>query len=202
MLRLLKERKLDMEKDKAMDFEAFQRALVPQRIRTWQIIYAALLAGATVFAGIVLLLYIQQPRAAAAEPADASFLRILTMVHVAIAAGCYMAAFAVSRFFAGDKGLEFVQRNAGGLTEDGGLQASLYLQAVFTGAIIRAALMEGPALFGVIACLMGVTEGVIPQQPVYWLNLFSYVIFAGMVVWTFPTRQRLEDRFKDRFGIL
>lgn len=189
-----------MDADKQLSFEAFQQALSPQRMQTFQIIYGALLLGTTLFFGIVLKLYFGRQQTA--EAGDASFLRILTVVHAALAAGCYVAAFAVNRFLTGPAGVKIVQRNAEAQGANDMTQAGIYLQAVFAGAIIRAALMEGAAFFGLIVCLLGVTEGVIQEQPIYWLNLFSYGIFALMILWTFPTRLRLEDQFKDRFGVI
>ena len=71
--------------------------------------------------------------------------------------------------------------------------------AIFTSFIISAALLEGVALFGLIICLLGVQEGIIHNAPIYWLNLFSYLFFAAMILWTFPTKERLENIFKERF---
>lgn len=175
-------------------FSEFEAALTPQRIRTFQIIAGALLAGTTVFLAVVLLVYAQTPEKAPPDSAD-SILPILTGVHAVVAGLNVIAAIFVYRFCISPKGAAFLQQQS---AVRGDLQVPV-MGAIFTGFIFSAALLEGAALFGIIVCLMGILEGTIRQEPGYWLNLFSYVIFAAFMVKTFPTRMRLENVFRERF---
>lgn len=67
------------------------------------------------------------------------------------------------------------------------------LRAAF---LIRAAMFEGAALFGVVVCLLGSAGGGIREAPIYWLNLLSALVLFVFLALTFPTRQHLVDVFR------
>ena len=187
-----------METAQNLDFEEFKKALTPQHLWTFRIIYLALLSGVTVFLGIILLLaYSQSQSNQSANSQD--ILPILTTVHIILALTAYFVSFIVFRLLTNPVRLRKITLPA---AMPSGRQIStpeqMYLVTVFTASIIRAALFEGSALFGLIICLMGALDGSIQRYPVYWLNLFSFVIMAGMMIYTFPSRTKLEDLFKKR----
>ena len=182
----------------ALNMTEFEKALTTQRIRAFQIISLALLMGCTLFLGIILFLY------ATEEPAETasnnSILPILSIVHGGMALTMYIPAFLVGRYFAGPRGLMTRMKNAVPTVAGEDLTVEvLCIGAMFMGFIFRAAILEGMALFGLIVCLMGVLEGQIQSEPVYWGNLFSYIVFAVVTLWTFPTKDRLENLFRERF---
>jgi hypothetical protein len=59
--------------------------------------------------------------------------------------------------------------------------------------IIRLALLEGAAFFGLAVVLIAKMTGVVAAAPVYWLNALSAVIFIGFVMFTLPTRDTIND---------
>jgi hypothetical protein len=181
-----------METTENLDFEGFQKALTPQHLLTFRVIYIALLLGVSLFLGIVLFMTYSTSEESK-KPQGA--LGILTVVHVVLASSVYLVSIVLFRYMTG---LAFFRkRKVASVHQDTSLEHR-YLIAVFSAYIIRVALFEGPALFGVIVCLLGATEGTIQQNPIYWLNLFSYAILAILIIYTFPTRTKLEDLFKKR----
>lgn len=183
-----------MEQTPQIELAQFQEALTPQRIRTFQIIAAVLWIGATVFLGVVLISY------SASVPDQTqtnSILPVLTIVHAVEASFSYLAAFFIYRFCTSPGGLAFLQKQN---AVQGDLQVP-FVGAIFTGYILSAALLEGTALFGLVVCMVGTMDGTILQSPVYWLNLFSYVVFSAFILKTFPTKPRLENIFLRRFQV-
>lgn len=187
-----------METTSQLQLSEFQKALTPQRMRIFLIISLALLAGCTLFLGIILLLYSKTE--SANTVLENSVLPLVSLVHGCMALAGYIPAYLVGRYFASPKGLVTHLKNTAGTVAGEELTIeSRCVGAIFTGFIIRAAILEGMALFGLIICLLGVLEGEIHLAPVYWANLFSYILFTAVMLWTFPTKGRLEKIFKDRF---
>ena len=69
----------------------------------------------------------------------------------------------------------------------------IFLALVSMASIIRLAMMEAPALFGIVICLLAVFGEGLDDQPVYWLNLASVVLFLFYLAASFPTRERVLE---------
>ncbi len=63
--------------------------------------------------------------------------------------------------------------------------------------IIRLALMEGSALIGLIAVLFAVLEGSIISNPVYWINLFSFLSFIFTLVRFYPSKEYFINTYNE-----
>jgi len=63
--------------------------------------------------------------------------------------------------------------------------------------IIRFALMEGSALIGLIAVLFAVLEGSIISNPVYWINLFSFLSFIFTLVRFYPSKEYFINTYNE-----
>lgn len=188
-----------METTPSLQLSEFQKALTPQRMRAFQIIPVASLMGVTLFLGVILYVYSTHPPAE--EKAGDNTLAIMSILHAGMGCICYLVGFLVFRRLTSLKGLDFLHRNVPARAD---LQPELPIElrcvgVMSTACILRAAIFEGPVTFGLVVCLLGSINGQIHLQPVYWLNLFSSVLFAALTVWTFPTKDRLETIFKDRF---
>lgn len=187
-----------MEELPELKFTEFQKIL-SKRIITFQIIAMALFSAVTIFLGIILFLYSQGPQQENPERSS-GILPILSLVHICMACANYALIFLVPYFFVNKKRLTTAITFSPYMQPQP--EMSMEVRAcslIFTGFIMRAALLEGLALFGSIICLMGVLNGEIRVEPAYWLNLFSYVVFAAAILWTFPTKERLEATFQRRF---
>jgi len=189
-----------MENQPPLQLAAFQ-SVIEKRVVIFQIIAGVLFLGVTLFLGIVLFLYSQNSGVEDSyQTSELGILSLLSTIHIGVACICYIVAYFVYCSFTSLKGL--AKRIASPPPNMNPVEMTPELCAsgsIFTAYLMRAALLEGPAMFGVIVCLLGVLNGEIRTEPIYWFNLFSYCIFGVVTLWTFPTRERLETIFQRRF---
>jgi hypothetical protein len=160
------------------------RDLSPPRLRTMQIIAAALLMGLSSFFGIVLFLVHGQNSRGGAPPPD---LPIVSIMAAAMLTACAALAFILPAVI----GRAALKRIASGTWQPPPRQS----QADFptagaklvvvrqTTLIIGLALLEGPGFFGCMAYLI---EG----MP-YALAIPG--VTAALMLWKFPTRSRVSS---------
>ena len=176
----------------------FQQALTPARLREMRTVYIALGAGVLVFGFVIWNISTVATGRAPAED-TLRMMMILSIVHAVFA----LSVYAVSNFI---YNLQFrpsrLERSAQEgvydprsrrVLEDPAVNS---LMIIRVAAIIRLALLEGVAFFGLAICMMGVKNGVMEIQPAYWLNALSAVVMLAFVAATFPTRERVEEIFR------
>lgn len=152
--------------------------------RQMGIIQIMLTFGPLAFLGVVL--YLGQ-RENLEPPGDVSIVQTLSLVHGLL----LVVSLPVSLFL-----LPTMLTNSRQLARCGqleGLQAARCLVGGVMGrAIARIAVLEGVALFGLVVCLLGVLNGAMEEQPLYWLNAASLLVLVAVSLATFPTAERLE----------
>ncbi len=159
-----------------------------------RIIQLAIMAGVGAFAFIVGLVWVREGEllvdASAIELMD-----ILTIVNLILTATLFpLALFISNRIFspenqalaAGEQGEESIA------TRCVGIQRS--------GLVVRLAMMEGPAIFGLVVCLIATLDGVLQSNPQYWANLLGTAILLLYGGATLPSKERLLAWFERRFS--
>jgi hypothetical protein len=150
----------------------------------------ALLFGALSFAGIVVMLYFvgsQPSRQGGPGPP----LQTLTIIHFVVALIIYpFALFLHDRLIRSRRVL--FEGLKGNLSP-----AEQYVERIRVADIIRYALFECVSFFGLIVCMLAVLSGVLREEPVYWVNGLSTVVFAALIAFTFPSRERLKRIFTE-----
>lgn len=71
------------------------------------------------------------------------------------------------------------------------------MQRLRQATIIRLAMFEAPALLGAVVCLLAVQLDVAGRAPWVWFNAASTLMLLGLVVGTFPARERVEQTLRD-----
>lgn len=139
--------------------------LIAPRLRTMQIIAAALMAGVVMFLGIVAVLVLSGRRVAVANP-----IPVMSILPFVMLAGCLIAMVVVGRSMqlAGLQRIAHVDAESD-LTQLLGLKQTIL--------IVTLALFEGPAFFGCIALLL--------EQQLYVIAV-PVVSLVGMAL-NFPT---------------
>ncbi len=178
--------------------EEFQKVLTPQNIRVLQVIFLALGLGVIIFAIIAIAFYFLLPQNE--EPASTTTLQVLTTIHLLlfpiiffISKRMYDRIFQSNRFSQlPDDPAQLAQISRHILTEN-------LLGIIRTTSIIRLALWEGLALFGLTICFMGSLVGILQHHPLYWVNLISAIVFEMMVFNEFPTRPKVELLFREKW---
>jgi hypothetical protein len=156
-----------------------------EQLRPLQIIHFALAGGVFVFLVVTMFL---PGSPVVLRPGGEDILTILSMVHVI----GFFSAFAIGRFvYDSQLRHDRLQSMVQGLPEQAARDQVLGLLRRVT--IVRLALLEGAAFFGLAVVLIAKMTGVVTEAPVYWLNALSSVIFIGFVMFTFPTRDKIND---------
>lgn len=161
----------------------FAAQLTPQIVRTFQIIHAALMTGATMLLFVVALLHSQ---ASSGSSADASLLDLLSIVN---------AVFTVTAF--GASRIVFEKMFNVGTALNNATDPYLAAIAMIRSAVlVRSVILEGAAMFGLVVCMIAATGGFTHTDPIYLLNTASYVLFIAFGMMTFPTKDSLTSIFR------
>lgn len=178
----------------------FQQLLTRKNLLPIQIIQLGITAGCTGFLVVVLVLTGKQPSGAVGPVGageNAPPIDILSYIHLGLALTAYAAAIGMYRFLVNPKrlaGSMYLANQPGHAAI-----AEKCLSLIRTGTILRFAFLEGAAFFGLILCLLAGQNGLLEEQPVYWLNVFSYFVLLLVTLATFATRDRVENLFINRF---
>ena len=158
-------------------------------VRGLQVLSAALLAGAVIFGLVVVGMHLGGVFPAPAGgpgAAERSLIWLLSLVH----AGVFVLSWIVSSVLPTVM-LHGVLRQAPSSPEAG---VRRLIGSLRGAHMVRCAFREGPALFGLVICLVASIHGVLAELPRYWLNAASAVVFVLWGLAAFPTRDRLIGR--------
>jgi hypothetical protein len=175
-----------MDEEQQVTLEQFREVLTPVNVRTTQIINVALGIGVMSFFLVIVYFYFRLQGSGGESPGDDSLLQVLSMVHIAFA----VIAFTAGMILYGVVINLFRKSPLAGTAEG-------CLRIIRMATIVRLALMEGAAFFGLVVCLFGAVEGLLEEFPVYWLNALSSLAMVAFIVVTFPTRDGLEQTFQN-----
>lgn len=164
--------------------EAFSDALQDQDIRTIQIIHIALAMGVLLFTVVVFVLFLTV--SSESEPAGSELIWLLTILQLVVAGSIYFVARIVFK------------RQLAAVAASGTKDSLGYVGSIRTAMIVRLALLEGAALYGLVVCMLAVLNGAMNANPVYWINLAGVVAMLLFVSWNFPTRESIVEIYKTR----
>lgn len=175
----------------------FEAVLTDANVRQMQIVQAALGMGVFTFGIVIAVLY----TTAAAIPTreDIEWIQMLTLVHLLILSGGAAMANILFRSLFSERQLAAaserkVRDNRGQALTDPAAKALAHVRSAI---ILRLAVLEAPALFGLVICLLTITSGVAAVAPIYLLNGLSAAGFIVYVATTFPNRDRLAGIFNE-----
>jgi len=182
-----------------MDEQELRRALRDSaELRILTILQLAMTAGVILFLLVVVVLHVARE----AGPVDSTMARtaqILSVVHVATAVGCWGMAFflynallrAGNRAAVDEPRDEHSDENT--KTDS---QARHSFLALRNATMVRLALLEAAAIFGLVVLLIAALCGVLGKQPLYWVNLVSPVFFIAFAFLTLPSEDRVIEKLR------
>jgi hypothetical protein len=178
----------------------FESALTASAMKTLQTVQAAFMMGVLVFTAVIFITYGMHDDSA--DITDTTeIMNTLSIVHCAIAMGAYAAARFVyeARFKPGQlmRGLQLEPRDASG-NITASTPAQKCIAIIRSALILRFALLQTAAFFGLVTCVAGVTSGVMASHPEYWANLISGAVLVTFGLATFPNRERVVRIFEER----
>lgn len=171
-----------------------------QAVLVFQLITGSILFGATMFLGFIVFMYNTAAPVSAPRPEAVEMMNLLSLIHGAVFVGGMIA----SRFLFD---MMFSSARIESAVNDWKLArlstaAEKYLAVMRSAVIVKMALLEMPTFFGLVVCFIGVTNGVMNAEYLYWANLISYAALVFLLLKDFPTKERLLEMFRQRLGHL
>lgn len=164
-----------------------------------QIIHLALGFGMLIF--LALTLFMNSLELPEQQIADTGFLNILTLVHFLFALVFIpLSGKVFESFFSENWWSKIFSRQLKpqlAKINNTGQKVMLILRSAY---ILRLAMLEFVAFFGIMVCFLGVMSGILVEYPIYWINLFSAAYFLGFIWINFPTREKVLEIIRSRFG--
>ena len=185
-----------------LKFSEFQQALTQSAVIALKVIQGALGAG-IIFFGVVIFVLSQQTGtwSELPDPSILSLLQILTVAHIVLGLIMALAAPIIFKAIVNERKVEtFGTRYTGNSIGSDLSVGEKCLAVIKTGMIVRLAMFESVAFFGLIICFLAVLWGVVGSHPVYLINAGSSLLFIIYIFQTFPTKQRIEGIFKKQFA--
>jgi hypothetical protein len=178
-----------------------QQVLTPQTVKSFQVIYFGIASGATFLMGMILYLHFSGGESQMASESSVVMVNRLTMMHFALLVALPLSVPLNSGF------ILFPKKRIGSMMKsmeaaDNADVAASLVAVMRTAKIIEIAVIEGPAFFGMVICLMAVTNQVMSGHPLYWINTLSYLVLVYRIYTDFPTRERVLEAFRSRFQSL
>lgn len=174
-----------------------EKGVTDNKARILQIIYAAMLVGVGIFFLVIIFLYNrgQVPE----SHYDEGMLDLFGLVLVMLCGGAYSIAYMLPQFLLKPDKLKV--QLAGHMHSPDHKQiidpVDKLLMILRQFLIARIALIEGPALFGLVFLFMSVTNGAIYTGSKYWFFAAPAVVLFGYILKNFPTKQQHIDSIKN-----
>lgn len=174
-----------MRREGVATLQDVYHAMTPAIVKSYQVFYFANAIGVLVFFFVVLFLFLQSfsNPSIQTDPSAEEYVMMLTMLHLTVLVIAYLAATFVYR--------KILARAFS--SEQRSVSAEAVLSSMRLAGIVRLAVMEWAAFFGLVVLVVATQQWVLQGAPEYWINLISTVIMFGFVFLTFPTRSRLEE---------
>ena len=174
---------------------AFPPDPVSARILRLQFVQAAIGLGAVAFALVVLALHAAGIRSG--QPDGAKLMQLLSRITVVVLCVTYLPAWRLPPLIA--KAFHPPVRNGSAAAREAQTEAEAFddfLARFFVARLARLLLLDAAATYGLAVCLIGSLGDVIVRRPEHWFNVLPAAVLLCYVLATFPTRGRLEGRFR------
>jgi hypothetical protein len=179
--------------------EEMRTALTPERVRVGMIIQAGLgLGGLFFFSAILFVAFLHNTAVANTE--SLGFLTTLTQVVL----GLFVVFSSVQQFVYRSR--FSAQQLEAAFTNDFHDQqgnviiatpAEKAISFIRTTMLIRTAMFEGPAFFGLAVLMMAAQNGLLLSDSWLWINTLPLAVFIALIVITFPTKEKVVSIFEN-----
>jgi hypothetical protein len=164
-------------------------AMTPDYLRALAVIHMAVSAGPIIFA-VAVVFVMSNIREMTPVPQDIVLLNILSLADLLIMASAwFVGTFIFQRLSSSWK----TGKNPGNGQNP---QIERALSSMRNGLIVRLAMIEASAIFGVAVCLIGVMRGVLPKESIYWFNLAPLAMLFGYSITNFPSKSKIVSIFE------
>jgi len=176
----------------------FKSALTPGAVRSGIIVQLTLAIGVIFFLFAVILI---NQNTVGDKPVDRDTIEILITIHaVLFVTAVYAGHWLFNRRFSPENLEKAYVRNF--VDKRGRTLASTppekLVLLIRTGYIMRAALLEGAAFFGLMTLLVAAQSGLLTTQPLLWLNAGSALYEMAFILFNLPTAGKQVTFFEER----
>jgi hypothetical protein len=184
-----------MNPESRLTYSELRQHLTPENIKPIQIIQLSLASGLIIVGALVLLLYYQiKPSQDHAVSGVLFLVRMLSLMHVMFAIPMYFLSPIILKKMISKDRLSKIPHGAVSNTEPTEMtQSEKCLFMIRSAIIVRSAMYEGVAFFGLTILLLGAAKGILQSHTVYWVNAFSTIVALWLMLKTFPSREMILD---------
>ncbi len=174
-----------MASPKDIGLAELKAALTPENVRAGIIIQITLATGVLAF--LLAVMFISQLPTERAS--NGGIIEIMNVIHaIFFIVAIFVAQQIFNRLLRSDE-----------LSVRTGEQV---VQLIRTSYIIRAAVIEGAAFFGLATLLVAAQAGLLNTRPILWLNVSSAVYQILFILLNLPTAEKQEALFEERIQSL
>jgi len=178
-----------------LTYSELRQHLTPENIKPIQIIQLSLVSGLVIVGALVILLYYNIEPSQDHTVSDILFLvQILTLVHIMFAVPMYiLSPIFLKKLVRKDRLSKIPDDTVSSTAHTEMNQAEKCLFMIRSAIIIRSAMYEGVAFFGLTICLLGAAKGILQSHTVYWVNAFSTIAALWLMLKTYPSRDMILE---------
>ncbi len=177
-----------------------QVSLTPNVVRTFQIIYFAIISGATIFFFMIIFMFATVAPSKEIQNLNQETITNFSIIHAMLFISCLAISDFIYRQLLLEPKVESMLKNMRSI--EASTIAASYIGIIRIAKIVRIAIIEVPVFFGLVTCFMAVINNILQENSYYWLNALSYFIFVYLLAKDFPTKDRLLQIFKTRLKYL
>lgn len=167
-------------------YEELIRIISNEKLKPLKIITIALCMGVIFFFMVTMIVY-SSSYGSDSENGDVKVLEILLPVMAMISISMYTVVI-----FLGDKILAGIMKtNKLTSTEISNPDSKALITTITSFTIVRLAMFEGPAFFGIVILLMSSLWGVLNSNPVLWVGVVPMLIMLFYAAKIFPTNENV-----------
>jgi len=178
-------------------YDAFRKLLTPRNLKEIQIIYFALGFGVVIFT--IVLIFTYNLITQFVSDTDDTLIFILTLLHlVLLFAVIPLSKVLFTKVLKSESFFKILAPYVEKQSEDSVDRSTWSLwYRIRLAHIIRLAVFESIAVFGLVICTLATFSGILQAYPLYWINLVSSLLFIVFLMNNFPTVDKLERFFRE-----
>lgn len=186
-----------MEEFKNISRTQIEAKLDGENLRVNRIISLAIMSGAILFLCVIIFLYLKSDPKQINNP-QTDLTETLTMVLAFIALSIYSGFFLLPKFFLNKKNIErqikTMQLTNGHNSTNDPVQMLINIDR--TLMIIRLALLEAVALFGLVILMLSILNGSIHENGIYWYLTAPLFLLIILVLTNFIPKEKMIMRIE------
>ena len=168
-----------------------EQHLTPEKARISMIIYSAMFMGVLLFAFLILFLFSQKNSYLNEIASGSNSLNtIIYLTIISLIAGIFIPNIVIKFLYSPSKLASIFK---GFSNKDIPAKVDFLIGKSRELLIIKAAPLEGAALFGAAGLFIAIKEGQIYSNGNYWYLLIPAIIFLLYIIINFPTKQKQID---------